>query len=103
MNKIFYFIATLLVLSAVSVIGATPKENSNYLRTKAILRSALPDSFYSEVENRPVLFYSYGHYGYTWSIITKIDNDFRAMSGKVDYRGAKRLIEPSADNSFDSA
>ena len=68
----------------------------------ALLRNILPDSVYSFVKNKPIIFYSYGHYGYSWAVLARSDEDFRAFSGRVNYSGDKFLTEQMEANQFDS-
>ena len=66
------------------------------------LRKKLSATCCQTTENRPVIFYSYGHYGYSWSLLTKFDKDIRAFSGRTTYLGDKLLTEASDSNQFDS-
>ena len=68
----------------------------------AILYRILPDSIHSMLHNKPILFYSYGHYGYSWSIATKTEDNIRVFSGRVSYSGDCYLENPMGRNRFDS-
>ncbi|MDE6422812.1 MAG: hypothetical protein K2K95_05270, partial [Muribaculaceae bacterium] len=43
---------------------------------QSILRRILPDSIYSSIEGSRILFYTIGHHGYSWSLITMKDSAF---------------------------
>lgn len=74
--------------------------NNNLIDSELSL--TIPDSILLLVENRPIIFYSYGHYGYSWSLLTKLDNDIKAFSGRTTYSGNKLSAELSENNKFDS-
>lgn len=69
----------------------------------ALLYRILPDSIHSMLHNKPILFYSYGHYGYSWAIATKTEDNIRVFSGRVSYSGDCYLENPRGRNRFDSA
>lgn len=75
-------------------------EKTNY---EGILYRSLPDSLFPLLENRPVIFYSYGHYGHSWSLIVKTDTNYRTFSGKVDYSGMRHFNETKRSDQFDTA
>lgn len=97
MRKIFVFIIGIacLSLSATLSIGDIDCTNSQ-------LTYVLPDSIALLLQNQPSLFYSYGHYGYSWSIITVVNHDFRTYSGRVSYIGEKAITSTRTEDKFDS-
>ncbi len=96
------FISALLACFFVYAASMNSESYSDDYTPMASLRRTLPDSIYSQLENRPLLFYSCGHYGYAWSIITQTDSSFRAFSGRVYYNGDNQLTEPTDSTRFDS-
>lgn len=68
-----------------------------------ILRKSLPDSVYSLLKGKSVIFYSSGHYGYSWSLIAKMDSGYHAFSGRVSYGGEHHFNKPTEYNQFDTA
>lgn len=102
MKKIFLFIAVMLgtTLSSAFSESIPNWDNTN---SENILYRSLPDSLYPILKNKPIIFYSYGHYGYSWSLIALIDSTYRAFSGRVGYLGDRHLNEATEANQFDTA
>ena len=74
MKKVIFVVMTLLLSSiGVMLVQASDSTESGY---RSILRRILPDSIYSSIEGRRILFYTIGHYGYSWSLITMKDSAF---------------------------
>lgn len=101
MKKLLLFIIGIVFLS-MAATSTPPKSDLDDSNSDDILCQILPDSIYTLVKNKPSLLYSYGHYGYSWSLITKIDNRFLAFSGRVNYSGDHFITEPTEVNRFDS-
>lgn len=80
--------------------NSTPSFNKPL--TKEDLCRFLPDSVCSLLDKSPIIFYSYGHYGYSWSLLVKKNNNVRAYSGKVSPLGKSSLTEQNVNNIFDS-
>lgn len=97
MKKIMFFAALIICFTLSATVP-----NCDNPESKAMPYPALPDSIYYLIKDKPIIFYSYGHYGYTWSLITRIDNNFQAFSGKVSYTGDCILTEPTKANQLDS-
>ncbi len=68
-----------------------------------VLSRALPDSLNLRVKGHPAIFYSYGHYGYKWSLIVKTESGFNAFSGKMSYLGHPDINQLTEENRIDSA
>lgn len=101
MKKLLILIALALSMSLMAGnSGASSDSDKGNIVNR--LCHALPDSIYSFLKNRPMIFYSYGHYGYSWSLIAKMDSDYKAFSGRVDYLGRCHFNERSESNAFDS-
>lgn len=79
-----------------------PASGFNKCNQYDVLRQSLPDSVYSLLKGKSVIFYSYGHYGYSWSLIAKMDSGFQAFSGRVGYGGEHHFNKPSESNQFDT-
>lgn len=94
-NIIFPIVSILFLLFS---FLANPMSNS----TNDILKEILPDSLHTLLKGRPMIYYSYGHYGYTWSIIAKTDSTYRIYSGDVDYMGNLHFHKISETDSFDT-
>lgn len=98
------FIVVLICLAVSSVAG----ENTADLECASMapdfkLKRILPDSLDYLVKDRQVILYTYGHYGYSWAMITRIDSVFQAFSGRVSYGGKTALTTPCESNKIDSA
>ena len=76
--------------------------NFNKCDKDEILRNVLPDSVYSLLKGKSVIFYSYGHYGYSWSLIAKMDSGYQALSGRVSYVGELHFNKPTESSQFDT-
>ena len=76
--------------------------NSEDYSANSLIYNILPDTIVPLVENRPMLLYCYGHYGYSWSLVTKIEKEFRVFSGRVNYIGEQILRENTISNKNDS-
>ncbi len=101
MKTILIVFAVFLCMTLSSAFGG-PTSGFNNDNSDDILRKSLPDSVYSLLEGKPVIFYSYGHYGYSWTLIAKMDSGYRAFSGRVGYGGDCHLNRPTEFNRFDS-
>lgn len=101
MRKILLIII-LYVCIDISFAYNRPLSKSDYNIERDVLSEILPDSVYSLLKNRPIILYAYGHYGYSWSLITRIDNHLQAFSGNLSYGGNRYLTEPTEFNQFDS-
>ncbi len=75
-------------------------DNSEYIN---LIYEDMPDSVSKMLEGRPLLYFSIGHYGYRWSILTKEGKNFRTLSGRVSYIGEKYITEPVESIRFDTA
>lgn len=101
MKTILIIIAVFLCMTLSSVLGESTSGFNNE-NSDDFLRQSLPDSVYSLVRGNPVIFYSYGHYGYSWSIIAKMDSGYQAFSGRVGYGGDYHFNEPAENNQIDT-
>lgn len=79
-----------------------PTPNLNNDESVDILRQSLPDSLYTLLKNKPVIFYCYGHYGYSWSMIVKFDSIYNIYSGRVGYLGGRYLNKKNESISIDT-
>ena len=80
MKKLIFVVMTLLLSS----IGVMSPQNTDSVEVsdQSILRMILPDSIYSSIEGSRILFYTIGHHGYSWSLITMKDSAFLGYRGK---------------------
>lgn len=101
MKKII-IIPILLIFSFLFSILANSMSNLSNTTSSNILQQILPDSLYTLLKDRPVIYYSYGHYGYSWSLIARIDSTYRIYSGRVGYTGDKYLDKISDSVPFDT-
>lgn len=101
MKKIFLIIAVFFCLT-LSLPSRNPVSDFNECNRDEILRQSLTDSLYSLLKGKPVIFYSYGHYGYSWSLIAKMDSAYQAFSGRVGYGGERHFSKPTESNQFDT-
>ena len=99
--KKLLFLAIAIFCITLLLASEKPISNSDNDESENILCRSLPDSIYSLVKNRPVIFYSYGHHGYTWAMIANIDGNLRAFSGRIGY-DSRYLNESTEDDRFDS-
>lgn len=67
------------------------------------LSDFLPDTLAYRYQNHPYILFHIGHYGYSWSLIVKINDKFHIHNGKVSYTGDKLIDETNNTHSFDSA
>lgn len=101
MKKILFLPTLLIGLIVFSVLGnPTPHLTNN--ESGRILKQTLPDSLYSALKKRPMIFYSNGHYGYSWSLIARIDSTYHVYSGRVGYTGDHNHNENSESITFDT-
>ena len=100
--RTFTFLTYFLISFLLSPNDDVPKLDSANNMCLNTLRSVLPDTIYQSVENRPCILYTYGHYGYSWSIVARIDNRYQAFSGRVGYCGDKYLSSSKPVNEFDT-
>ncbi len=82
---------------ALSIASSKPISNSDNGEADWLFSQILPDSLLYLVKDRPLLLYSFGHYGYSWGIVTKTDSGFHTFCGRVDYVG-NRFIRTSEEN-----
>lgn len=68
---------------------------------KGILNSIQQDTVLPLPENEPIIFYSYGHHGYRWCLLTKRGKDVIAFSGKVDNE-ERNITDDTKANQFDT-
>lgn len=101
MKKILFFIAAILYVTLSSASGKPISDQDN-INSENILYRSLPDSLYSLLKNKSVIFYSYGHYGYSWSLIALIDGNYRTFSGRVGYLGDRHLSVMTESSRFDT-
>lgn len=101
MKKILFFLP-LIIFFTIFSIWANPISNLPNTDSCSIIQQSLPDSLYSILKNKPIIFYSRGHYGYSWSLIAKIDSTYRVYSGRVSYSGDIELNETSESIPFDT-
>lgn len=101
MKKILVLILVALCIDFSFVFGLSKSDSDNDNAENIVCRS-LPDTVYSLLKNKPVIFYSYGHYGYSWSLIAKTDSVYRAFSGGVDYGGGIHVNDSSESDQFDT-
>lgn len=92
----------LIVIALLSVTLSMALTNPDNNKSKEKLCRLVSDSIYSVMKGHPAIVYSYGHYGNSWSLISRIDDEFRAFSGKHDYSGNSFLTENTPVNQFDS-
>ncbi len=102
MRKLLFVITTILGVALLSALER-PISKLDNINSENILYKSLPDSLYSLLKDKSVIFYSYGHYGYSWSLIAMIDSSYRAFSGIVDYSGNRHLNETTGYSQFDTA
>lgn len=91
----------IIVFSLVS-IWVQPMTKSVNIDSNNILQRYLPDSVCALLKNKPLIFYARGHYGYSWSLIAKIDSVYRIYTGRVDYTGISCLNKASDSVAFDT-
>lgn len=103
MKKILVLPTLIMVLCLFSVLGnPTPNLTNTESESGGILKHVLPDSLYTILKNIPIIFYANGHYGYSWSLIAKIDSTYQVYSGRVDYFGEHYLNDISESIPFDT-
>lgn len=85
--KKFFFLSALIIVSIVFTVCANQIPNLTNTDSNAILKRTLPDSLYTILKKRPIIFYSRGHYGYGWSLIARMDSTCSIYSGRVSYSG----------------
>lgn len=86
-----------------SLTSRNVASNFNNCNKDEILRQSLPDSVYSLLKGKSVIFYTYGHHGYSWSLIAKTDSGYQALSGRVGYAGEHHFNNQTESNQFDTA
>lgn len=100
--RIFIFFTFFLISFSVSPTDELPKLRSGKHTCPNALGSGLPDIICKSIENNPFILFTYGHYGYSWSIVARIDNRYQAFSGRVEYCGDKYLSSSKPVNEFDT-
>ena len=85
-----------------SLTSRNVASNFNKCNEDEISRNVLPDSVYSLLKGKSVIFYSYGHHGYSWSLIAKMDSGYQAFSGRVGYGGENHFNKPTDSNQFNT-
>lgn len=101
MKKIIFF-PILILIAAISSVWANTRSNLTNTDSYDILQHTLPESIYCSLKNKQIIFYSFGHYGYSWSLIAKIDSTYHAYSGRIDYSGKVVLNHSSESMPFDT-
>ena len=101
MKKILFVIAAFLCIT-LSLKSSSVASDVNKCNQDEILRDVLPDSVYLLLKGKSVIFYSYGHYGYSWSLIAKMDSGYQTFSGRVGYDGERHFNKPTESNQFDT-
>lgn len=101
MKKIINFPILLVIFPLFSIL-ANPRLNLRGITSNDILQQISPDSLYPLLKNRPIIYYTYGHYGYSWSLVVRIDSTYRIYSGHVDYSGDQYLDKTSESIPFDT-
>lgn len=101
MKKILLFFVTVITLTSLSALNQPP--NLDNINSEHIVYNSLPDSLHRFIKNRSLIFYSYGHYGYSWSLIVKMDSSYKIFSGRVDYSGYRHLNATKEINQIDTA
>lgn len=101
MKKILLFIVVMVGFT-MSAAYQEPISDSGMTVEMKRLRRILPDSIYTMIENRPVLFYFYGHHGYGWCILTRAGTGYRIYRGRVYEGRDEQLAEPLTFNHSDS-
>ncbi|MDE6277107.1 MAG: hypothetical protein K2M06_03270 [Muribaculaceae bacterium] len=86
MKKII-FLFTLIIVLIELTFWANPIQNLTNINSGAFFKHASLDSLYTTLKNRPIIFYSRGHYGYGWSLIARMDSTYSIYSGHVSYSG----------------
>ena len=97
MKKILLFIVVFL---CVSLSMTSPKVCQ--INAKELFRNILPDTLLTLVEKHPTIFYTYGHYGYSWALLVKLDNKIQAFSGRVSSSGECFFTESTEFSKFDT-
>lgn len=100
--RLFIFFTCLLISSIVSPTDEGSKLDPGKQSCPNALFNGLPDIICKSIENKPFILFTYGHYGYSWSIVARIDNRYRAFNGRVGYYGDKFLSSSPPVNEFDS-
>lgn len=92
----------LIIILAISLnfTWARNKQESKIdcFRAKDLLDRIMPDSICHKLKNNQIIFYSRGHYGYSWALIAKSDNRLRGFIGKVRYSGEATMEEIAESN-----
>ena len=102
MKKFWLLIATVIFIIKLSA-SEMHLSDIEIAEPTSVLSRALPDSLYLHVKGHPAIFYSYGHYGYKWSLIVKTESGFNAFSGKMSYLGHPDINQLTEENRIDSA
>ena len=101
MKKLLLFFVFIIGLTMAADCDKTVSKSENTFE-KEWLRRVLPDSIYFKIENRPLIIHSYGHHGYSWTIISRIDTDYCAYVGRV--HGDSEFVRPmSSKNKYSLA
>lgn len=101
MKKILLFIVVMVGFTMSAAYQDSMSDSGKSVEMKRF-RRILPDSIYTMIENRPVLFYFYGHHGYSWCVITRCGNRYSIYRGRVNEGRDEHLAEPLIFNHSDS-
>lgn len=102
MKRILLIIGGLFICSFLATSYKRPKIDRYDSTAINLIYRTLPDSLISLTEKYPMVFYSRGHYGQSWMLLTKVNNHFRVYSGSIDYAGNRNLTEAISLSQFDS-
>lgn len=100
--RIIIFLICLLTTFILSPADELPKLSSGKRSCLNTLCSGLPRTICQSIENHPFILFTYGHYGYSWSIVARIDNRYQSFSGRVKYCGDTYLTTSTPAIEFDT-
>lgn len=98
---LFFCFATLILSSfeRPKSSNACATVDAASLRNK--LSYNIPDSIYQDIKDKPLIFYSSGHYGCIWSLVIYVEGNFKAVSGSTS-SGEIIIQKPDGENMLDS-